>query len=320
MTDEKDELGRDQEDPAIRAILRLEGASKRAQKVTRLSILAFGVAVLGSATLFVTTSMRLREEQTRLQADYRELTREKADVELQKRKVAGERDKLAKEVAVLEKRRKEHAARIAEYIADKSPSAPDLALLVESPAKKETSAPSLWANGYKAFREGDLKKAKDLYLQAREVNPKYAPALNSLGVIALRDRDAEAAIDLFQKAMKFGSETAIANLGHAYLLAHNEADAMIQCERANRLHPDSDVTRSLKAKLAEYDLPCTTLAAAERLRRKAENENAAGRVEPAIQLFRRSCDIDSTSQSCRRLEKLCVDNPSSPACSRRAAP
>lgn len=289
------------------ALSRIEDGRQRVARRLLWSLLGLALAGIASVGIFLSTASKLASERAQLESDLRSVVRQKADLELERSAALKEREQLGVEVESLKRRRDEYANQIATYIAAANPKGKDLELLVDRSEVEGESAPILWTRGYQAYQEGKVARAKELYLAALKRNENYAPALNSMGVLSLREHDAESAIGYFERAVAQGSDAAIANLGHAFLLANRVADAILECERASRVRPGSDGATSLSEKLSKYNLQCTRAEASNRFRRQAETEFSKGNVAPAVELFKRSCSTDATSRACARLQKLCAD-------------
>jgi Tfp pilus assembly protein PilF len=76
------------------------------------------------------------------------------------------------------------------------------ALMMNSKTAPRAKAISLWNQGYAAFNAGDTQTAKKLYQQAKDTDPEYAPAVNSLGRLLYESGDIKAAQPLFEQAAR----------------------------------------------------------------------------------------------------------------------
>jgi tetratricopeptide (TPR) repeat protein len=64
------------------------------------------------------------------------------------------------------------------------------------------NARQLWTQGYQTYLAGDRAQAKKLYQQANQLDPDYAPALNSLGRIAGEEGNTAEETRLYAEALK----------------------------------------------------------------------------------------------------------------------
>lgn len=76
------------------------------------------------------------------------------------------------------------------------------ALVMSSKTAPRARAVSLWNQGYAAFNAGDTQTAKTLYQKAKDTDPEYAPAVNSLGRLLYESGDIKAAQPLFEQAAR----------------------------------------------------------------------------------------------------------------------
>lgn len=106
------------------------------------------------------------------------------------------------------------------------------------------SARDLWLQGYRAYLAGNRDAAKASYEQALAIDPKYAPALNSLGRVAADNHDANAERDYYKRALDADPNyvPALTNMASLELAANNLDEAKRLATKANTLKPGSGKT------------------------------------------------------------------------------
>ena len=220
------------------------------------------------------------------------------------------RDRLERDLKELRSERDARTKRIAEYIQVRSETEPEdtsLNLLMDyKPIDEGATAASLWTAGFAKAEAGELDEARRLYRQALERDPKYVAAMNSLGVLALNDRKYDEARKYFEEAVATNGSygPAVVNLGKVFALSGEESEAMVSCHRAEKLLGAVGSVLWLRKELNKYGLECSTDAAADRIKREAEELMRQEKEETAIAKFRRACELGN-GKSCARLRTLC---------------
>lgn len=107
------------------------------------------------------------------------------------------------------------------------------------PQTPRERAKELWAQGYNELTEGNVERAEALYLSSREVDPRYAAPINSLGRVQLDRGNAAAAEKLFRQALDSDPKHAAAayNLSLALKAQGRAADAKQALGDAIDLNP-----------------------------------------------------------------------------------
>jgi len=138
-------------------------------------------------------------------------------------------------------------------------------------------AERLYADGYddiarakKALADGKgknaekkLKRALDRGQRAVELDPKYHEAWNLVGYAARKLKDYDRALAAYEKclALKPDYVSAREYLGEAYVELGNPKKAREQLAWLERLVPNSEDTRELRAAIAAYDSAHPAVAA-----------------------------------------------------------
>lgn len=91
------------------------------------------------------------------------------------------------------------------------------------------------------LKHGRLKEAKNLFLEALEINPHYEEALSNLGIICYSEGKYNEAINYYQKALKVNPDfyDAHNNLGVAMILAGKTDDAIFHFKKAISIKPQN---------------------------------------------------------------------------------
>jgi tetratricopeptide (TPR) repeat protein len=114
----------------------------------------------------------------------------------------------------------------------------------------------LWKQGYAAYNAGNATQAKQLYEQARQADPKYAPAANSLGRLAYEGGDVDNAKKLYSEALA-GDPTYAPALHNLALIAKRKGDlpeASRLTEQALQARPGYAPAVTLKSDLQVAEL------------------------------------------------------------------
>jgi tetratricopeptide (TPR) repeat protein len=108
---------------------------------------------------------------------------------------------------------------------------------VLTPAQR---ARQLWAKGYAAFNNGELEKARELYVKSQAADPSSARPSNSLGHIALKEGNLQLAEKQFRRSLELQKSYAPAayNLVLALARQGEHDQAREQLARAIRIGPD----------------------------------------------------------------------------------
>lgn len=78
-------------------------------------------------------------------------------------------------------------------------------------ADRRDRAMNLTVKGYERLQAGDLKSAKDLFLQALEIDPGNPFAMMNMGVVYEQEGETELALQMYQAIITSGT-SAVANI------------------------------------------------------------------------------------------------------------
>jgi len=175
--------------------------------------------------------------------------------------------------------------------------------------------------GWAFLQSGDLKTAEHEFTAALKNDPRFYPAVTSLGYLELARKDPKAALDRFDKALEQQPKKDVGALfgrGQALLALDQESDALSAFEAVLAVDPNQAEARRrvdvLKFRVLEQEIAHARAAAsAGRLdeaahayetaitgqpdspvlyRELAVVEQGQGREEPALQHFRRAVELD----------------------------
>jgi tetratricopeptide (TPR) repeat protein len=170
----------------------------------------------------------------------RELTTQNANLEATKDVLAAQVDALAKQkddmLAAVEGARTLKDAQSGVQNAAKSP---------------RERAMILWKQGFAAYNAGRLIEAGELYERSHDTDPKYAPALNSLGNMAYEKGDFGTADALYAQALALEPDYAPGVYNRA-LIAKNQGrmqDALLLAKQALTVRPGYQPAVALKRDL-----------------------------------------------------------------------
>ena len=127
-------------------------------------------------------------------------------------------------------------------------------------AKDPASASKLWVEGFALAAKGNADAAKKKYDEALKLNPKYAPAINSLGVLHYNAGRFQAADEQFQRAIKANAAYVPSYTNHALAMLQlgqpNEAKAA--AEDALKRRPEDESALRILSKLNANAQPTQT--------------------------------------------------------------
>src|ERR1700691_5439881 len=90
-----------------------------------------------------------------------------------------------------------------------------------------------------AHRRGERMLARELYLQALQLDPQNANALHLLGVLDYKEHNFDDAVELIERAIALQPDAAVywMNCGLAYIERGQAAEAVARLRAALRLRP-----------------------------------------------------------------------------------
>jgi tetratricopeptide (TPR) repeat protein len=100
-------------------------------------------------------------------------------------------------------------------------------------------AQELWSQGFAVYKRGDYTRAERLYRAAKNADPKYAPAHNSLGNIKAKQGDYAAALEFYRRALELRPSYAPShfNIALVYERQGKYAEALAALDQALKVRP-----------------------------------------------------------------------------------
>src|SRR5260221_435562 len=110
----------------------------------------------------------------------------------------------------------------------------------DSTSQGQEAATAKFLEGFALHEQGNLNRARELYRQVLELEPRHFDALHLLGVIALQTKEPERAVELIGRAIEIRPDVAEAhsNRANALLALKRHQDALHSCDKAISLKPD----------------------------------------------------------------------------------
>lgn len=107
------------------------------------------------------------------------------------------------------------------------------------------SIPDLFTKALSAVDKTDTDRAKELYAQILEINPKHIKSLHNLGTLEQSLGNHQKAIILFERALKYSPNThSYTNLGLSLMALARDNDAIIAFKKALEINPSEAITHT----------------------------------------------------------------------------
>lgn len=106
---------------------------------------------------------------------------------------------------------------------------------------EKVDAKTLYAQALKKQKEGNLKKARNLYRKVLKIDPQNIQALNNLGVIHMKNKDYKKAIMRFNDAINIKHDYTDAhyNLACLYAQKNDASRSLFYLKNAVRFNPEA---------------------------------------------------------------------------------